>query len=93
VHHGARARVDRLLEEGDARLAPELTAEEERRVGGRREHRPGHHLGDVVAPRELRRSHLEVHLEAGVAGLQHDVVVAQQQLVASLDVELVVAAA
>ena len=43
-----RRGVDRLLEEGDAGLAPEPLAEQQRRVGGRGEHRRGHRLGEVV---------------------------------------------
>jgi hypothetical protein len=45
------ARVDRLLKEGDARLAPQLAPEQERRVGRRRDHRRRHHLGNVIQVR------------------------------------------
>ncbi len=83
-------RVDRLLEQGDARLGPQPLAEEQRRVGGGRERRPGDGLGDVVGVGELVGRHLQVHLEAGVARLRHHRVLAHAQLVGALDVQLVV---
>ena len=57
------------------------------------EHRPGDRLGQVVERRELLGADLEVGLKAGVAGLDHHVLVADDELVGALDVELVRAAA
>ena len=85
--------VDRLLEERDARLAPQPFPEQKRGAGCRRQHRSGGHEGYVVESRELLRPDLEVHLEARVRRLEHHVVVLDQQLVHALEVELVSAAA
>jgi hypothetical protein len=93
VGRDRQAGVDRLLEERNAGLPPEVAAEQQRRVGGAGEHRRCHRLGGVVAVDELFRADLEVDLEAGVAGLQHHVVVADEQLVAPLDAEQVLLAA
>ena len=83
------AGVDGLLEQGDAGLRPQPLAEQQRRVGGAGEDGPGQQLGDVVEVDELVGPHLEVDLEAGVAGLGHHRVLAHAQLVGALDVQLV----
>ncbi len=57
------------------------------------EDRTRHRLGQVVERGELFGADLEVGLEAGVAGLDHHVLVADDELVGALDVELVGAAA
>ncbi len=76
-----------MLEQRDASLAPELPTEEQRGIGGACQHRPGNRLGDVVETREVLRRDLEMDLKAGVAGLEHDVVVGDVELVAAFDVE------
>ena len=87
-----RARVDRVFEDRDAGLVPESLAEQDRRIDRRRQQRRGDHLRDVVVAREVLGTDLEVHLEAGVAGLEHDVVVLHRELVDAVDGELEVLA-
>src|SRR5439155_330822 len=57
-----RPRVGRLLEERDARLAPQLTPEEERRVRGERHLHAGDRLRGVPVVVELRELRLEVRV-------------------------------
>ena len=93
-HLGPRApRVDRLLKQRDARLSPQPLPEQKGGAGGRRQHRSGGHESDVVESSELLGADLEVHLEARVRRLEHHVVVLDQQLVHSLEIELVGTAA
>ena len=91
VRRGA-AGVDRLLKQGDARLGPQPPPEQERRVDGGREHRRREDLGDVVQPRHLLGTGLQMHLEARVAPLEHYGVVLEVKLVRPLDVQPVGAA-
>jgi hypothetical protein len=48
-----------------------------------------HDLGSVVQTGELGGFHLQVDLEAGVAGFEHDGIVLDVELVRTLDPELV----
>ncbi len=87
-----RAGVDRALEQGDAGLVPQAVLEQHRRVDGRRQQRSGDRLGQVVELGELLRADLEVDLEAGVAGLEHHVVVRGLEVLDAADQHVEVAA-
>ena len=74
--HGRVSRFDRLLEEGDPRFLPEASTEQHRGVGCSCQNRTGVSLRRVVGSRKLVRSNLQVDLETGVAGFEHDRVIA-----------------
>ena len=67
-----RPSVGGLLEESDARLAPELAAEEERRVRRHGDLRAGDRLGRVPVAREALGLGLEVQLDARAGRLGGD---------------------
>ena len=78
--------VDGALEKGDARFFPQSLPQQEGRIGGGRQHRSRHQLGDVVELGEPVGGYLVVDLKGGIASLQHDGVALQHQLVDALDV-------
>jgi hypothetical protein len=82
---GRAADVDGLLEGGNPRFVPQPVLQQKGRIGRRRHHGSGHDLRHVVEVRELLCAHLQVHLEAGIARLEHHVVEAHLQVVAPLD--------
>ena len=84
--------VHRALEQRHPGLVPKPALEQQRRVHRRGQYRPRQELGHVVQAGELLWRHLKVDLEAGVARLEHHVVVARLQLVDALDVDVKIAA-
>jgi hypothetical protein len=82
-----------LMEQRDTRLAPQALAEEQRRIGRRREHGRADELRPVVGVREVRGIDLQMHLEARVAPLEQHRLRRRDQLVCSLDVDAEVSAA
>ncbi len=90
---GLVAGIDGLLEDGDSGFAPEMFTEQDRRIRRGGEHRGGNRLCRVIQMREILGRDLKVYLEAGVAGLEHDGILPDSQLVGPLDHELKGAAA
>ena len=66
------AGVGGLLEQRHPGLAPQLAAEQERRVGAERELHAGDRLGGVPVGREVLGADLDVQLGAGAGRLRHD---------------------
>ena len=87
------AGVGRLLEERDARLAPQLLAEQEGRVGRHRELDAGDRLGGVPVGGELVGRGLHVELGAGAGGLGDDRVGGRGEPLATRDADRDVLAA
>ena len=83
-----RADGNRLFEQRNARLVPQLMAEEIRRVGARRDHGRGQNDRGVVEPRILSRRHLQMNLERGRRRLKHHVRMIGVQRLPARDVEL-----
>ena len=79
-------RSDRLLEEGDACLVPQVASEEERRVAGCGDNRPGQNQRSVVIACGTARRHLQVHLERRRRRFHHDVTVHCEKVLAAADV-------
>ena len=78
---------------GDAGLAPQLLAEEERRVGADRDLDAGDRLGGVPVRGELLGLDLQVQLRARARGLGHDRVGVGRQPLDAADVDRDVLAA
>ena len=87
------ARVGGLLEERDARLAPQLLAEEERRVRRHRHLHAGDRLRRVPVGGERVGLDLEVQLDARARRLRRDRVGVGRQALDAADVDLEVLAA
>src|SRR5215472_4447625 len=75
-----------MLKQCDARFLPQAMTKQERRVDGDGQHGSSYRLSDIVLLDEFAGTGLKVHLEASVAGLHHDVVMCNLELVQSLDV-------
>ena len=90
---GGAAGVGGAGEHGDAALAPEAAAQDQRRVAGGGQERRGDGLGAVVGGGEVVGIDLEVELEAGGRGLHHHGAPGDLQGVDAVDLHVAGAAA
>ena len=80
--------LDRLFEQADPALRPQVGAEKIGGVGTHRHHGRGQDLGGIVEAAGLRRIHLEMDLERGGGGFQHHPLMDEAELIPAMQVDV-----